>query len=119
MSSKRHRVDERQITWHWTDPEQVLRDEASRGDVVFEAPDASKIVTARPPTLPKVRQRRNRINGTSHDEPPSMGLPFGTRMQEGRLTCWSCAQTIAEGDVVTAAPGIQFCPGCGARLPFV
>ena len=118
MSSKRHRVDERQITWTWSDPEQVLRDEAERGDVVFEAPDASKIVAARPPRLPKVRQRRNRIGG--HEEPPSLGLPFGVRLEpgEGRFTCWSCGQNVAEGDVVTAGPGVQACPGCGARLPF-
>jgi hypothetical protein len=116
MSGKRHCVDERQITWTWSDPEQVLRDEAERGDVVFEAPDASKIVTARPPRLPSVRQRRNRIGG--REEPPSMGLPFGARVEEGRLTCWCCGQTVAEGDVVTAGPGVQACPGCGARLPF-
>ena len=119
MSGKRHRVDERQITWSWNDPEQVLREEAERGDVVFEAPDASKIVAARPPTLPRVRQRRNRINGSSYEEPPSIGLPFGTRLAEGRLTCWSCAQTVAEGEVLSAGPGVQVCPGCGARLPFV
>ncbi len=119
MSSKRHRVDESQIAWTWSDPEQVLRDEAERGDVVFEAPDASKIVAARPPRLPRIRQRRNRIGGSSYEEPPSLGLPFGARVDEGRLTCWSCAQTIAEGDVLTTGPGVQHCPGCGARLPFV
>jgi hypothetical protein len=125
MSSKRHRVDDRQITWTWIDPEQVLRDEAERGDVVFEAPEASKIVAARPPPLPRIRQRRNRINGTYHDEPPSYGLPFGARREDGggaeeaRLTCWSCGQSIAESAVLTAGHGVQVCPGCGARLPFV
>ena len=118
MSSKRHRVDERQVTWTFTDPEQVLREEATRGDVVFEAPDASKIVAARPPKLPRVRQRRNRL-GARDDEPESFGLPFGTRVDEGRLTCWSCGQIVAESDVLSAGPGFQVCPGCGARLPFV
>jgi hypothetical protein len=118
MSSKRHRVDERQVTWNWADPERVLRDEATRGDVVFEAPDVSRIVAARPPPLPRIRQRKNRINGT--DDVPSMGLPFGARVEDGgRVTCWSCAQTIAERDVVVSAePGLQYCPGCGARLAF-
>jgi hypothetical protein len=119
MSGKRHRVDERQITWHWSDPEQVLRDEEERGDVVFEAPDASKIVTTRPPKLPKVRQRRQRIGGHHHDEPLSFGLPFGARFEEGRVTCWSCGQEIAESDAVATGPGVKVCPGCGARLPFM
>jgi hypothetical protein len=119
MSNKRHRVDESQISWTFLDPEQVLRDEAERGDVVFEAPDASKIVANRPPRLPRVRQRRNRLGASGTEEPASRGLPFGTRVDEGRVMCWSCARTIAEGDVVRPAPGVEFCPGCGARLPFV
>lgn len=119
MSNKRHRVDESQTSWTFIDPEHLLRDEAERGDVVFEAPDASKIVATRPPRLPRIRQRRNRLGTRPEDEPESMGLPFGTRLTEGRLTCWSCGESIAESDVVSAGPGLTACPGCGARLPFV
>ena len=117
MSGKRHRVDEKQVTWLWSDPEQVLRNEGERGDVVFEAPDASKIVTARPPRLPRVRQRRNRLG--ARDEPDSMGLPFGTLVEDGRVACWSCRQEISAQEVMNAGPGLLVCPGCGARIPFV
>ena len=119
MSNKRHRVDESQTSWTFLDAELLLRDEAERGDVVFEAPDASKIVATRPPRLPRIRQRRNRLGARADDEPASMGLPFGMRHDEGRLTCWSCGESIAESDVVSAGPGLKACPGCGARLPFV
>jgi hypothetical protein len=114
MSGKRQRVEERQVTWHWVDPVQLLREEEERGDVVFEAPEASRIVTARPPRLPRVRLRRSRGN-----EIESVGLPFGARVQENRVTCWSCAQVLVESDALPAGPGVQVCPGCGARLPFV
>lgn len=113
MSGKRQRVDERQVAWHWVDPAKVVQEEEQRGDVVFEAPDASRIVTARPPRLPKVRQRR------AKEEIVSYGLPFGTRLDEGRVACWSCAQELRETEVVDAGPGTRLCPGCGARLPFV
>jgi hypothetical protein len=114
MAGKRAVVDERQITWTWTDPEELLEREAERGPVVFEAADASKIVTTRPPKLPRVRQKK----GQAGPEPPSMGLPFGAREHEGRVVCWSCAQSLSDAEVVTAGPGMRVCPGCGARLPF-
>jgi hypothetical protein len=116
MPGKRSRADERQITWRWIDAEELLKTEEDRGPVVFEAPDASRIVAARPPPLPRVRQRR-------HAGPPpevrSLGLPFGTRADGPRITCWSCAQAMGEGEVVPTDTGQVVCPGCGARLPFV
>jgi hypothetical protein len=113
MPGKRPVHDERQITWRWIDPEEVLKAEEDRGPVVFEAPDASRIVTARPPKLPRVRQRR-----AAGSEVQSFGLPFGSRVAEGGIACWSCGHIMAEGDVVTTGPGARVCPGCGARLPF-
>ena len=114
MSGKRQRVEERQVAWHWVDPVQLLREEEERGDVVYEAPEASRIVTTRPPRLPRVRLRRQKSA-----ELESVGLPFGVREDAGRVTCLSCAQTIVEGEALPAGPGAQVCPGCGARLPFV
>jgi hypothetical protein len=114
MAGKRQRIEERQVAWHWVDPVQLLREEEERGDVVFEAPEASRIVTGRPPRLPRVRLRRQRTA-----EIESVGLPFGVREESGRVTCWSCGQTIGEDDALPAGPGAQVCPGCGARLPFV
>lgn len=114
MPGKRPRHDERQVTWRWIDPEELWRSEEERGPVVFEAPDASRIVAARPPSLPRVRQRR----APPPPEIQSLGLPFGTRVQEGRISCWSCGQVVGEGDVFSAGPSLAVCPGCGARLPF-
>ncbi len=42
MSGRRHRVEDRQVAWHFSDPEQLFRDEEERGDVVFEAPEAAQ-----------------------------------------------------------------------------
>lgn len=114
MSGKRRATDDRQIVWSWIDPEDVLRSsEARGGDVLYEAPDASRIVAARPPKLPRVRARR-----AAPVEPPSLGLPFGRRASEGRITCWSCGAEIAEAEV-GRDPGTERCPGCGAFLPIV
>ena len=114
MAGKRAQIDERQVTWTWIDPEELLEREEERGPVVFLADNASKIVAARPPRLPRVKQKK----GAAVVEPPSMGLPFGARQHEGRVICWSCAQQIGDAEVVQAGPGMRVCPGCGARLPF-
>jgi hypothetical protein len=116
MSGKRARIDERQVTWQWIDPEELLEAEEERGEVVFEATDASRIARSRPPRLPKVRVRRR--GAAAHVEPESVGLPFGARAHEGRIVCWSCAQELPEGDAIVEGPGTLACPGCGARLPF-
>ena len=104
------RISERQITFAWTDPSALL--EISHGDVLFEAPEVSRIVSGKVPRVPKVRQR------LIAQEPPSLGLPFGVRQVAGRTACWSCGEEFADGDVVRVGPGQATCPGCGARLPF-
>jgi hypothetical protein len=98
----------------WSDPADLLKVSESRGSVVFEAPEVSKIIRGGPPKLPRVRSAR----GASEVEPPSLGLPFGVRRLEGRLACWSCGGDVSEADVVRSGPGIAACPSCGARLPF-
>jgi hypothetical protein len=107
--SRRAPASELQIVFSWTDPRAVL--DAASGDVVYEAPEVSRIVAGRAPRLPRVKQR-------AAGEPPSLGLPFGVREVEGRLTCWSCARDLHEDEIVRAGPGYSTCPGCGARLPF-
>lgn len=114
MAGKPREIDLRQVAFAWLDPEEILRTAEERGgDVVFEAPDASRIVAAKPPRLPRVRVKRAR----GAKEPPSLGLPFGARRAEGRITCWCCGQELPEAEVVHTGPGYAACPGCGARLP--
>jgi len=106
---------DRQIRFQWLDPADVLAAASQRGGaVVYEAPDTSRIVRGKPVRLPRVRVKR----AAEPSEPPSRGLPFGARRIEGRVTCWSCAQELAEHQLVHVGPGLISCPGCGARLPF-
>lgn len=106
--------DERQVAFTWSDPEEVLRNAEERGgSVLFEAPDTSRIVATKPPRLPRVRTTRS-----GPATPESLGLPFGTRVKDGRITCWSCGGEMDEGQAVSVGPGLVNCPGCGARLPF-
>jgi hypothetical protein len=106
-------LGDRQVVFTWVDPGDVLRSADERGGaVVFEAPDVSRIVRGKAPRLPRVKVR----GGAA--EPRSMGLPFGLRRVQGRLTCWSCAQDFDEGELVRARPGHVTCPGCGAHIPF-
>ncbi len=113
MAERRRTTDDRQIKFSWIDPEKILENAEERGGtVVFEAPDTSRIVAAKPPRLPKIRAR------AVAREPDSLGLPFGTRVKDGRIMCWSCGNDVEEADVVRSGPGAHTCPGCGARLPF-
>lgn len=86
--------------------------EISHGDVLFEAPEVSRIVAGKAPRVPRVRQR------AIAQEPPSLGLPFGLRQSAGRTACWSCGEEFSEVEAVRVSPGQATCPGCGARLPF-
>jgi hypothetical protein len=104
-----------QTTFAWFNGEKVLKAAEERGGtVLFEAPDVSRIVRTQPPRLPRVRVKR----GTAGKEPPSLGLPFGPRLTDGAVSCWSCARELGETEVVRTGPGLSTCPGCGARLPF-
>lgn len=114
MADRRRTVDDKQVRFTWTDPEEIVRNAEERGGaVLFEAPDTSRIIATKPPRLPRVRTK-----GASAREPDSLGLPFGTRERDGQIMCWSCGQEIGEADVVRSGPGAAGCPGCGARLPF-
>lgn len=106
------RAEDRQVSFAWSDPAEVIDRAVRRGAVVFEAPEASEIRHGRTPRVPRVKTR-------APQEPPSLGLPFGVREVEGHVTCWSCAEELSEGDLVRNGPGNVVCPGCGARLPFV
>jgi hypothetical protein len=107
--ARRGAPSDKQVAFTWTEPRAVL--DAARGEVVYEAPEASRIAAGRAPRLPRVKQR-------SGAEPPSFGLPFGIRVVDGEVTCWSCARELVDEEVVRAGPGYATCPGCGARLPF-
>jgi hypothetical protein len=112
--SRRRQPDERQIRFTWIDAEEVVRNADERGgEVLFEAPETSRIVATKPPKLPRVRTRAGAAS-----EPASLGLPFGTRVADGRIVCWSCGKDVDEGAVLRHGPGVASCPGCGARLPF-
>jgi hypothetical protein len=113
MADRRRTTDDRQIQFSWIDPEEVLRNAEERGGaVIFEAPDTSRIVASKPPRLPRIRTK------APAREPDSLGLPFGTRVKDGRIMCWSCGQDVEESELVRSGPGACTCPGCGARLPF-
>jgi hypothetical protein len=100
-----------QSTFAWRDPETLLGAPA-RGEVVYEAPDLSRVVRA------KTRAARVRVAPAAARDIQSFGLPFGVRRADGRAVCWSCGVELEEGRVVTAGPGDTRCPGCGAKLPF-
>lgn len=80
------------------------------GDVLFEAPETSRLQRGRAPKLPRVRTAKPRL--------ASMGLPFAAREERGDTSCWSCGKELDEGEVVRVGPGTVSCPGCGARIPF-
>ena len=94
---RREEPPDAQERFAWADPARIL-DGAPAGEVVFEAPDLK----------PKPKRAA---------PAKSLGLPFGVRDVDGQPACWSCGRVIDE--VVSAGPGDQRCPGCGAKLPFV
>ena len=79
------------------------------GSVLFEAPEASRLVRGRAPKLPRVRAAKPRL--------ASMGLPFTARDDDGLASCWSCGKELGD-EVVRVGPGMVACSGCGARIPF-
>lgn len=102
--------DDRQVSFSWIDPSEVMASADRRGGaVVFEAPEASRLVRGRAPKLPRVRAAKPRL--------ASMGLPFAAREDDGLASCWSCGKELAD-EVVRVGPGMVACPGCGARIPF-
>jgi hypothetical protein len=108
----RRPTSDRQVEITWGPPRELL--DPADGEVVFEAPVVSKIVSGKAPRIPKVKVRR-----AVPQDPPSLGLPFGVReLSEGRFVCWSCGEDMEETAVVRNSPGRLACPGCGAFLPF-
>lgn len=113
MASRRFSEgDDRQVSFSWVDPMEVLASSERRGgDVLFEAPETSRLQRGRAPKLPRVRAAKPRL--------ASMGLPFAAaRDERGLASCWSCGKELEEAEVIRIGPGTVSCPGCGARIPF-
>jgi hypothetical protein len=100
----------RQANFGWQDPSRLL--EAVGGEVVYEAPDLSRLTRSRQ------RPSRVRVAPAAAREILSLGLPFGVRKTDSGTVCWSCSRELADKDIIRTGPGYARCPGCGAKLPF-
>jgi hypothetical protein len=101
---------DRQSSFGWHDPRRLL--EAGAGDVIYEAPDLSRLAHRR------ARPSRVRVAPAAAREILTLGLPFGVRRTDGGSVCWSCSRELADGEAIRTGPGHSRCPGCGAKLPF-
>ncbi|HKA87833.1 MAG TPA: hypothetical protein VKE22_09220 [Haliangiales bacterium] len=105
MPKRPREIDDRQASFAWANPKRIL--EAAQGNVLYEAPEISRLVRGRP----------GKRAAATAEEVKSLGLPFGARRVDGRSVCWSCGRDLPDGPV-RAGPGNQVCPGCGAKIPF-
>ena len=106
--------DEKQSSFAWRDAARVLAATPDRGEVVYQAPELSKISR---PKRAKVG-RVVRVAPGVASELASLGLPFGVKTSDGRAVCWSCSIELDESAVLRTGPGYARCPGCGAKIPF-
>jgi hypothetical protein len=105
--------DDRQSSFIWRDPAHVLENTPDRGEIVYEAPELSRLARSKPG-----RSVRVRVAPAAGEEILSLGLPFGVRKTDGRAVCWSCSRELDESSIVRTGPGYARCPGCGAKIPF-